>query len=113
MPNSERTAALRKRLYAERNGIVADTMCRLGVVYTENWGVSLATVRRIARETTAAYGYDHEWAKGLWLSPLRELRLASLWIGDATRDTDLWLQNMTTQELRDEYEFVLNVKRDR
>ena len=75
--------AMRKQM----NGAVADAMFYYGSNYGLNYGVSLPTVRQIAREQTA----DHELALYLYKQQVRELRLAALHIAEPER--------ITTQEL--------------
>lgn len=139
------TKTLRHRLWGERNGVVADTMRRMGLSYPENWGVGLPTIRKIARETrTALLGgtddasfahedircgveptcggvgetpgktFVHAWARELWLSPLRELRLAALWLADPismVAEADFWERSLDTPELADEFAFALRTRK--
>ena len=51
--------ALLGELRRERNGAVADAMCLCGKPYGLNYGVSLPTLRRIARAETP----DHDLRK--------------------------------------------------
>ncbi len=81
-------------------------MTRLGVRYAENWGVALPTIRAIAR----AEATDHTWARALWQHPLREARLAALWIAAPEQmmlEEDFWRLGLDTPELADEWAFVL------
>ncbi len=68
--------ALLRELRRERNGAVADSMRYYGTPYGLNYGVSLPTLRRIARAETP----DHGFARYLYLQDVRELRLAALHI---------------------------------
>lgn len=65
-------AAMRR----ERNGAVADDMRFYGAPYGLNYGVSLPTVRTIARGEE----HDHEFARFLLQQQVRELRLAAFHI---------------------------------
>lgn len=108
--SDKRTARLLHALYGERNGAVADQMRALGLVYPENWGVSLSAIRRIAR--TFRDENTHAWARELWQQPHRELRLAALWLADREQlsaEIDFWTPD--TRELADELIFVLGTKR--
>ena len=68
--------ALLRELRRERNGAVADSMRYYGTPYGLNYGVSLPTLRRIAR----AEAPDHGFARYLYRQDVRELRLAALHI---------------------------------
>ena len=81
MDYTARMAALLGRMRRERNGAVADAMRCYGKPCGLNYGVSLPTVRQIAREE----GRDHALARLLWQQDVRELRLAALHIADPTR----------------------------
>lgn len=75
--------ALLGELRRERNGAVADAMCLCGKPYGLNYGVSLPTLRRIARAETS----DHDFARYLYVQDVRELRLAALYIAQPERVT--------------------------
>ena len=68
--------ALLGELRRERNGAVADAMRCYGAPYGLNYGVSLPTLRKLARAETP----DHDFARYLYLQEVRELRLAALHI---------------------------------
>ncbi len=59
MNHTSRMVALLSRMRRERNGAVADAMCYYGITYGLNYGVSLPTVRQIAR----AEPRDHAFAR--------------------------------------------------
>ena len=86
----------------ERNGLVADTMHYDGARYGLNYGVSLPTVRQIAREQTA----DHELALYLYKQQVRELRLAALHIAEPERITvqelPTWAEGVINSEVAEE-----------
>ncbi|MEG2365948.1 MAG: DNA alkylation repair protein [Alistipes sp.] len=65
----------------EMNGETADAMRYYGAAYGLNYGVSLPTLRSLARAEVA----DHEYAKFLYTQDIRELRLAGLWIAETDR----------------------------
>ena len=97
--------ALLKSMRRERNGAVADAMCtsQSGL----NYGVSLPTVREIAR----AEEKDYDFAKMLWTQDVRELRLAALHIAEPERLTEdefaLWADGIRDEELSEEAAFAL------
>ena len=76
MDYTSRMVALLRELRRERNGAVADSMRYYGTPYGLNYGVSLPTLRRIAR----AEAPDHGFARYLYRQDVSELRLAALHI---------------------------------
>lgn len=79
MTTTEKMVALMRRLKIEMNGAVTDSMREYGGGqhgYGLNYGVSLPTIKDVARE----YVPDHELALTLWKQDVRELKLAALFI---------------------------------
>ena len=66
------------RLRKEMNGAVVETMRQCGVNYPLNYGVSLITIRDIAKE----YAPNHSLAQLLYKQQVRELKFAAAWIDD-------------------------------
>ena len=64
---------LLKRLKVEMNGAVTGAMQERGIVYPLNYGVSVPTIRGIARK----YGPSHSLALLLYRQQVRELKLCS------------------------------------
>ncbi len=99
--------ALLGELRRERNGAVADAMCLCGKPYGLNYGVSLPTLRRIARAETS----DHDFARYLYVQDVRELRLAALYIAQPERVTadeaDFWAAGIVNSEVAEEASFAL------
>ncbi len=99
--------ALLGELRRERNGAVADAMCLCGKPYGLNYGVSLPTLRRIARAETP----DHDFARYLYVQDVRELRLAALYIAQPERVTmdeaAFWAAGIINSEVAEEASFVL------
>lgn len=99
--------ALLGELRRERNGAVADAMCLCGKPYGLNYGVSLPTLRRIARAETP----DHDFARYLYVQDVRELRLAALYIAQPERVTadeaDFWAAGIINSEVAEEASFAL------
>lgn len=81
MDFTSRMAALLGAFRRERNGAVADSMRLYGKPYGLNYGVSLPTLRTLAR----AEGTDHEFARYLYQQDVRCLRLAAFHIADPAR----------------------------
>lgn len=100
-------AALLGRMRRERNGAVADAMAPYGAAYGLNYGVSLPTLRSIAR----AEGCDHAFAGLLYRQQVRELRLAALHIADpvavTAADADTWAAGIINSEVAEEAAFAL------
>lgn len=92
----------------ERNGLAADTMHYDGARYGLNYGVSLPTIRRIARSETP----DHAFARYLYQQDVRCLQLTALHLADPTRltdpaEADFWLSGLRNSEMAEEAAFAL------
>lgn len=89
------------------NGAVADAMFYYGANYGLNYGVSLPTVREIAKQE----GCDHALAQYLFKQQVRELKLAALHIADPAEITptnaDEWAEGINNSELAEEAAFAL------
>ncbi len=100
-------AALLGRMRRERNGAVADAMRYYGRCYGLNYGVSLPTVRSIARAETA----DHDFARMLWQQDVRELKLAALHLAEpeslTVDEAVWWARGIANSELAEESAFAL------
>lgn len=107
MDFTSRMVALLGELRRERNGAVADAMCLCGKPYGLNYGVSLPTLRRIARAETP----DHDFARYLYVQDVRELRLAALYIAQPERVTmdeaEFWAAGIINSEVAEEASFAL------
>ena len=107
MDFTSRMAALLGAFRRERNGAVADSMRFYGAPYGLNYGVSLPTLRTLAR----AEGPDHEFARYLYLQGVRELRLAALHIADPARltpaESAFWGAGLLNSEMAEEAAFAL------
>lgn len=91
----------------ERNGAVADAMRFYGRPYGLNYGVSLPTLRTLARTE----GRDHAFARYLYLQDVRELRLAAFHIADpaqvAESEFPFWAAGLLNSEMAEEGAFAL------
>lgn len=107
MNHTSRMTALLGELRRERNGAVADAMRLVGAPYGLNYGVSLPTLRRLAR----AEKPDYAFAKFLSLQDVRELRLAAYHIADPAGLTPgefpFWASGIVNHELAEEAAFAL------
>lgn len=107
MDFTSRMVALLGELRRERNGAVADAMCLCGKPYGLNYGVSLPTLRRIARAETP----DHDFARYLYVQDVRELRLAALYVAQPERVTAdeaaFWAAGIVNSEVAEEASFAL------
>lgn len=97
-------------LRREMNGAVADGMYLYGRPYGLNYGVSLPTIRAIAR----AEGCDHDFARYLFRQQVRELRLAALHIADPRRvdvaEAAFWAEGIINSEAAEEAAFAMLCK---
>lgn len=107
MDFTSRMVALLGELRRERNGAVADAMSPFGKPYGLNYGVSLPTLRQIAR----AERPDHDFARYLYVQDVRELRLAALYVAQAERVTadeaEFWAAGIVNSEVAEEASFAL------
>lgn len=107
MDFTSRMVALLSGLRRERNGAVADAMRYYGAAYGLNYGVSLPTLRKIARAETP----DHDFARYLYLQDVRELRLAALHIAYPERleagEFAAWGAGIINSEVAEEAAFAL------
>lgn len=109
---TSRMAALMGRLRREMNGSVAESMQRAGLRGMLNYGVSIPTVRTIAREV----GRDHAFARFLYKQQVRELRLAAASIADPERltleEAEEWVLEAGSWEIVDEAAMSLLARAD-
>lgn len=107
MDFTSRMAVLLGAFRRERNGAVADSMRFYGAPCGLNYGVSLPTLRTLARAEAA----DHDFAKYLWRQDVRCLRLAALHIADPARLTPgefaFWGDGLLNSEIAAEAAFAL------
>ena len=106
MDYTSRMVALLRELRRERNGAVADSMRYYGTPYGLNYGVSLPTLRRIAR----AEAPDHGFARYLYRQDVRELRLAALHIACpcfTPEEFPAWAAGIVNSEIAEEAAFAL------
>lgn len=107
MDLTTRMTALLGAFRRERNGAVADSMRYYGRTYGLNYGVSLPTLRRLAR----AEATDHDFARYLYQQDVRELRLAAFHIADPARLTAdefaFWGDGLLNSEMAEEGAFAL------
>lgn len=113
MDYTSRMTALLTAFRRERNGAVADAMRLYGAPYGLNYGVSLPTVRAVAR----AEGYDHDFARYLYRQDVRCLRLAALHIADPQRlaeeEFEAWATGIVNSEVAEEAAFALLCRAER
>lgn len=112
MDFTSRMVALLGELRRERNGAVADAMRYYGAPYGLNYGVSLPTLRKLARAETP----DHDFARYLYLQDVRELRLAALHIArpeSLTADEfPVWAAGIVNSEVAEEAAFAFLSRAD-
>lgn len=99
MNATSRMVALLGELKREMNGAVVDSMREKGLDYPLNYGVSLPTIRSLARE----FAPDDELAQLLYRQQVRELQLAATVIADPRQlsesDLAFWHNGITTVEI--------------
>ncbi|MDE5691061.1 MAG: DNA alkylation repair protein [Alistipes sp.] len=107
MEPTSRMVALLAALRRERNGAVASEMRVFGAPCGLNLGVSLPTVRTIARAELS----DHAFARFLLKQDVRELRLAAFHIACperlSTEELPEWAAGIVNSELAEEAAFAL------
>ena len=99
--------ALLGRMRKEMNGAVADAMFYYGKPYGLNYGVSLPTVRTIARQVERS----NELADYLFKQQVRELQLAAMHIAlpeqFSTEQVERWGEGIINSEMAEEMAFAL------
>lgn len=110
--NSSRLAHLLGEMRRQMNGAVVGGMRFYGEEYGLNYGVSLVTVRTIARGEVEGYDIstNHRYAKLLYQQEVRELRLAALYLADSSKvceELDFWAQGIINTEVAEEVAFAL------
>ena len=112
MDFTSRMVALLGAVRRERNGAVADAMRWYGAAYGVNYGVSLPTIRALAR----AEAPDYDFAKYLYLQQIRELRLAALHVAPPqsliSSDLPAWSVGIINSEVAEEAAFALFSRAD-
>ncbi len=105
--NTSRMAYLLGELRREMNGAVVGSMRYYGAEYGLNYGVSIPTIRSLARTQE---GCDHTFAKYLYLQEVRELRLLALWFADPKimeSEIDFWAKGIINSEVAEEASFIV------
>ncbi len=95
-------------LKREMNGAVASAMRFYGAEYGLNYGVSIPTIRALARSEER----EHRFAKYLYQQDIRELKLLSLWLAEPSQlntpeKLRFWAQGIINSELAEEAAFAL------
>ena len=105
--DSQKLTLLKQKLRRHVNGVAAESMSRQGLNYKENWGVSVMTLRDVARQ----FAPDHEFACYLYGLPQRELRLAACMIADPKQVTDdqldFWGEGVDNVEVAENLAFYM------
>ena len=105
--NTSKMISLLGAMRKQMNGAVADAMYYYGANYGLNYGVSLPTVRQIAKESEQ----DHDLALYLYKQQVRELRLAALYVAEGEKITmeelPTWAEGVINSEVAEEMAFAL------
>ncbi|MFI3305060.1 MAG: DNA alkylation repair protein [Rikenellaceae bacterium] len=108
---SSRLAYLLGEMQRQMNGGVVGSMRFYGDDYGLNYGVTLTTIRAIAKgEREQQGGANHRLAKLLYRQEVRELRLAGLWLADSTdadSDLEFWGRGIINSDVAEEAAFAL------
>lgn len=92
-------AEILRSLRVEMNGAVVGAMEDRGLIYQLNYGVSLPTIRNIAKR----YAPNHKLAKLLYQQQIRELQIAAIYIAEpnlVTAETaQFWVKGVTNNEI--------------
>lgn len=107
MNNTEKMAALLRRLRQQMNGAVSEAMTARGIRYPLNYGVSVPTLRAVAAE----FAPDHELARLLYKQQVRELVLAACYVADPLQvdavQWDQWAAGIGSGEVAEHAAFML------
>lgn len=89
------------------SGPTSQSMAQKGVGYKINWGVPFIELKKMAAE----YGKDYGLAIELWKENIRECKILATLIMPADKMlaeiTDLWMEQVTTQEMAEMLAFNL------
>ena len=92
-------ADMLRELRVEMNGAVVGAMEDRGLKYPLNYGVSLPTIRNIAKK----YSPNHKLAKLLFQQQIRELQLAAIYVADPNsievEASSFWSKGVVNSEL--------------
>ncbi len=95
----------------QMNGAVVGSMRFYGEEYGLNYGVTLPTIRDIAkRECERSEGVNHPLAKLLYRQEVRELRLAALWLAESSLvdgELEFWKKGIINSDVAEEAAFAL------
>lgn len=105
--NTSNMISLLGKMRKQMNGAVADSMFYYGQDYGLNYGVSLPTIRSIAKE----WDKDHEFALYLLRQQVRELKLAAMHIAKpemvSIEEAQTWANAIINSEIAEECAFAL------
>lgn len=89
------------------NGPTSQSMREKGMGYKLNWGVPFIELKKMVAE----YGKDYDLAIELWKEDIRECKILATLIMPAEKMlpeiTDLWMEQITTQEMAEMLAFNL------
>lgn len=89
------------------NGPTSQSMAQKGIGYKINWGVPFIELKKMSQE----YGKDYELAIELWKEDIRECKILATLIMPAdhmiAEITDIWMEQVTTQEMAEMLAFNL------
>lgn len=111
MDRSSRLAYFLGEMRRQMNGAVVGSMRFYGAEYGLNYGVSLPTIRALARAESGKDG-NHKFARLLYQQEVRELRLAAFHLADSQSvevgcELDFWARGVINSEVAEEAAFAL------
>ena len=105
--NTSKMISLLGKMRKQMNGAVADSMFYYGKDYGLNYGVSLPTIRSIAKEEE----HDYDFALYLLRQQVRELKLAAMHIAQPSLltldNSKEWADAIINSEIAEECAFAL------
>ena len=107
MDTQEKLKEIKRSFRLLMNGEASRSMRERGLDYHLNWGVAFTDLQKMAEE----YGKDYSLAVELWKEHIRECRILATIIMPQERMTpeltDLWVEQVDTQELAERLAFNL------
>ena len=95
----EQITKIRQKIRLAMNGDVSEKMTQYGIVYKQNYGVSIPRLREIAKQ----YTQNHDLAQRLWALKIRETMILATLLADKKRfsrqNAFVWLTDCSQPEL--------------
>lgn len=85
----DKIAEIRRTIRLSMNGIVSEKMTNSGIIYKQNYGVSIPRIKEIAKKYTPS----HDLAQRLWLLQIRETMIMATLLEPTDKFTPELAQN--------------------